>query len=381
MDPDAFCQNVDDERYLDLALLRRLRKAPLEGVDDVEAAHGLARLVYDVFKRAYGGRVFVWLEDDETREALRALRVVLRRIGIPWQTEFNDRDAFMNLCEKRGMAGSTMIKQIRARDDYLRSIFDPILVRLEEIEDGPDGAIRGMDGELKNIIFASVGAKPRIVLRDALENRIEIVKGEDDCLTYDRPLSSVGVTWGELIDWWRMRQSLDDSTPAVEVGRDLYGRLFRSLESKAEERLFKTYCGCFPPHEAGIDFPALLPQVYLHYDPYTRRQRQSERRGDVLVRERMDFLMLLPGGVRVVVEVDGKHHYADKDTASPRLYSEMVAEDRELRLYGYEVYRFGGYELMQDEGVARDALRAFFGELLRRHGVVAKENEGGGASA
>ena len=59
----------------------------------------------------------------------------------------------------------------------------------------------------------------------------------------------------------------------------------------------------------------------------------------------MDFLLLLPHGVRIVLEVDGKQHYAEGDTASPKLYSEMVSEDRRLRLRGYEVYRFGGYEL------------------------------------
>ncbi|MGW2892953.1 hypothetical protein ACWDDN_48215 [Streptomyces griseoruber] len=31
-------------------------------------------------------------------------------------------------------------------------------------------------------------------------------------------------------------------------------------------------------------------------------------------------------------------------TAVPRLYTEMVAEDRRLRLAGYEIYRFGGWE-------------------------------------
>lgn len=76
----------------------------------------------------------------------------------------------------------------------------------------------------------------------------------------------------------------------------------------------------------------------------------------------MDFLLLLPGRVRIVIKVDGKQHYADGDTASPRLYSEMVAEDRRLRLRGYEVYRFGGYELMQDD--AAEMLRSFFSDLL-----------------
>lgn len=62
----------------------------------------------------------------------------------------------------------------------------------------------------------------------------------------------------------------------------------------------------------------------------------------------MDFPLLLPGGVRVVIEIDGKHHHSDADgRSSPRLYAEMMAADRALRLVGYEVYRFDAYELGQ----------------------------------
>jgi hypothetical protein len=60
----------------------------------------------------------------------------------------------------------------------------------------------------------------------------------------------------------------------------------------------------------------------------------------------MDFLILFSSRHRVVLEVEGKQHYANGDTASPALYSEMVSEDRRLRLAGYEVYRFGGAELI-----------------------------------
>lgn len=67
-----------------------------------------------------------------------------------------------------------------------------------------------------------------------------------------------------------------------------------------------------------------------------------------LARQRMDFLLLFSDRQRMVSEVDGKQHYAHGDQASPVLYSEMVAEDR-LRLAGYEVYRFGGYELAQKQ--------------------------------
>ena len=40
----------------------------------------------------------------------------------------------------------------------------------------------------------------------------------------------------------------------------------------------------------------------------------------------------------------------------------MVAEDRELRLRGYEVYRFGGAELT-DTTVASQRLATFFDRL------------------
>jgi very-short-patch-repair endonuclease len=47
----------------------------------------------------------------------------------------------------------------------------------------------------------------------------------------------------------------------------------------------------------------------------------------------MDFLLLMPRGARVVIECDGRQHYADADgRTDPRRYAEMVAEDRDLRL-------------------------------------------------
>ncbi len=79
----------------------------------------------------------------------------------------------------------------------------------------------------------------------------------------------------------------------------------------------------------------------------------------------MDFLLLFPANVRVVIEVDGKQHYAEGNVASPRLYAEMMAEDRKLRLRGYEVYRFGRFELA--EPGAADMLRSFFGDLLAKY--------------
>lgn len=99
--------------------------------------------------------------------------------------------------------------------------------------------------------------------------------------------------------------------------------------------------------------------------PYTVSERNGQK---VLPRQRMDFLLLLPSSQRVVIEVDGKQHYANKDTASPRLYAEMVAADRELKLSGYEVYRFGGFELQGDSG--KQVVEDFFRKLFVRHGLL-----------
>ena len=62
----------------------------------------------------------------------------------------------------------------------------------------------------------------------------------------------------------------------------------------------------------------------------------------VYTHQRMDFLMLLPNGIRVVIEIDGKQHYSEGDISSPKLYAEMMVDTRKLQLKGYEVYRLGG---------------------------------------
>ncbi|HUR07556.1 MAG TPA: hypothetical protein VM347_33780 [Nonomuraea sp.] len=248
-----------------------------------------------------------------------------------------------------------------ARRGYLNEQFNPIFVRLDDLEDEQRGrkGLRAVDGQIRNLVFASSGPKPDIVLRDAIDNIIEVTRNAEYCLFYNRPLGSSGLTWGQLCDWWRATNGFGDSSQH-DVARSLYNRLAASVQDNPVEfTLFQAYRDLYKS-EQGAEVPALLPQVYLHYDPSTWKQRGG--RPGVLARERMDFLLLLPSGGRVVIEVDGKQHYAEGDTASPRLYSLMVAEDRKLRLRGYEVYRFGGFELGQPD--APEMLRAFFEDLL-----------------
>lgn len=218
-------------------------------------------------------------------------------------------------------------------------------------------------GRPKNLIFAS-SEKPDLRFRDAVNNDIEIVTNADGVLVYDEPISATdGLRWQDLQRWWAQRERILDD---VEAKKSLYRRLKDSLpkNSPPQAALFESYHKSF--RDAVPRLPALLPEVWLHWDPKTVEARGAE----ALARFRMDFLLLLPNGVRVVVEVDGKHHFADeKGRASPTKYSAMVAADRDLRLAGYEVYRFGATELNTDEGVAA-VVKDFFRRLFARHGVA-----------
>ncbi|GAA3138800.1 hypothetical protein GCM10010486_00930 [Nonomuraea roseoviolacea subsp. carminata] len=262
----------------------------------------------------------------------------------------------------------------RSEAEALRAFLNGILIhdgyeliQVDTISGSPIFAPRrigsGVRGELKNLIFATIGPKPEIVLDDAVNNDLRIVKNEQGCLVYDRKLAAHGLTWAELTNWWADREGMSDS-PTRDISRSLYQRLDQSLGNNgAERRILRVYAERYI--RLGPDIPALIPQVYLHYDPYTRRRYLPGT--SPLARQRMDFLLLLPNQVRIVIECDGRQHYADNDgRASPRRYAAMMAEDRDLRLKGYEVYRFGGDELVDSPATTR-MLDAFFERLATRY--------------
>jgi hypothetical protein len=234
----------------------------------------------------------------------------------------------------------------------------------------------GVAGIPKNLIFASINTKPDLYFTDAINNDIAI-RNDTDALIYDRFLNDSGLLWDTMVEWWRERECIADQT---EAKKSLYKRLVLSVKqasSPGEFALFDTYYRKFLP-VLGDQLPALIPQVYLHYDPRMMKDRGST---PVLLRQRMDMLLLLEHNVRVVIEVDGKQHYADGDKASTAKYADMVAEDRCLRLAGYELYRFGGAEFKDvtlSDGkytvgpVAKEVAINFFQRLFEKHHIKTK---------
>ncbi len=219
-------------------------------------------------------------------------------------------------------------------------------------------------GRPKNLIFAS-SVKPDLRFRDAVNNDVEIVTNADKVLVYDRPIGAEGLRWRDLQLWWSETKGIAN---AKEAKTTLYRRLRESLSENSPPQLllFEAFYSGFG--SAIPDLPALLPEVWLHWDPKTVRERGP----DALRRFRMDFLLLLPYGTRVVIEVDGKHHYATADgRAECGRYAKMVAADRELKLSGYHVFRFGSAELAGD--AARDMVKIFFKALFKRFGIPAGE--------
>ncbi|EKK0607444.1 hypothetical protein PJ906_004535, partial [Escherichia coli] len=203
-------------------------------------------------------------------------------------------------------------------------------------------SLRTFRGRPKNIIFASL-TKPDIRLSDSLNNEIEILSNPNQVLIYDRPLSTEGLSWRELQAWWADFICEENSE---EAKISLYRRLQQSLpnSSPPQKKFFKEF---FRQYRSAIyDLPALLPEVWLHWDPKT----VSERGAGALLNHRMDFLLLMPDGGRVVIEIDGIQHSSDeKGRASKSKYADLVAADRSLKLAGYDIYRFAGVELHHDD--------------------------------
>lgn len=217
----------------------------------------------------------------------------------------------------------------------------------------------GVAGRPKNIIFAANGPKPEIGFSDAINNDIVILRHSENCLVYDQPISSGGILWEDLVKWWQATarcESIADARKSLGV------RLHESLQSEGEKNFFRQYFRHLRPLLKS-KLPALIPQVYLHYDPATARTLLERRQGRRLPRQRMDFLLLLPEHRRIVIEIDGQHHFCDESNRpSLTKYSEMMSADRELRLSGYELYRFGANEVCG--GGAEERISRFLSRLL-----------------
>jgi hypothetical protein len=183
---------------------------------------------------------------------------------------------------------------------------------------------------------------------EVLDRQLEIVNTHG-ALNYDRPVGiTTGLRWSDLEIWWAEIRGVDRNTAKIALWRHLRKSIPDS--SPPQRRLFEQYHQWTQARNLAGSFPALLPEVWVHWD-----HKSKPARGELAMASmRMDFLMLPAGARRIILEVDGDHHYSTDGRASTALYAETMRADRDLRLDRYEVFRFGGAELTADraEGTA-----------------------------
>jgi hypothetical protein len=155
------------------------------------------------------------------------------------------------------MGSATLIGpalKLQVRDYEVLEPYNPVFSIV------PVGAARHR--QLKNLVFTSQ-VRPDIRISDAISNDIEILENADRVLVYDRPIGSDGLRWRELQEWWKDTSHLASDE---EAKRSLYQRLTGALPSNSppQRNLFDLY---YKIHGIAVPaLPALLPEVWLHWD-------------------------------------------------------------------------------------------------------------------
>jgi hypothetical protein len=99
----------------------------------------------------------------------------------------------------------------------------------------------------------------------------------------DLPISGDGIRWRDLQAWWKDTQHIADDDAAK---KSLYQGLSSSLPANSPPQQ-KVYDLCHKIYGTAVpDLPALLPEVWLHWDHKTARERSRE----ALLRFRMDAI-------------------------------------------------------------------------------------------
>ncbi len=295
----------------------------------------------------------------EVQKVLNVYAKVLKEIDTAIKKREFTKDVLNSLSDKR----SKMIQFLT--DDKIQYVNGKLsFINLND----------GVKDSIKNIIFAVYDAKPNIVVEDWASNNIKIVEHEEKCLVYDLPITK-GLTFQDLFDWYKDKYT-EIGEDAQKVKEALYKRLSKGEKqglNSFEQLFFDTYLTKFIKDKDWNKVPALIPQVWLHYDPKTIKELEGEGREKRLKHQKMDFLMLFSDRERIVIEIDGQQHYSDNNIASPKLYAEMVKYDRGMRLKGYEVYRFGVYELKETSINTKEQIEklieVFFNELFKKYNV------------
>lgn len=176
----------------------------------------------------------------------------------------------------------------------------------------------------KYLIFGTNIEKPDIVIKSVLDGNIDVIN-KNNILVYDTEIGD-SLLYKDFNVWWKK----------VKSNYKTYKASLNKMESKVSD-FYKKY------YKKDTN-PVLIPQVYLHYDSKEQLLREKMKTGKKLTYQRMDFLILYKGK-RVIIEIDGETHIESFDRVK---YSKQCEYDREMKFLGYDVFRLGSYELINN---------------------------------
>lgn len=113
----------------DIDLVRRLRVEPDSKFTDIEVAIALAQLLREQFT-IYGTSGGQDLTDLESREAMRTLAALTKRLSVEWEPEWRGFESFRGYWLSHDGYGSW-----GARRTMVSEAFDPLIEALEDRED------------------------------------------------------------------------------------------------------------------------------------------------------------------------------------------------------------------------------------------------------
>ena len=145
----------EDGDVLDFDLLERLRLRPVAEYTNVEAALALAELLHQEFL-LYGTSGDQHITDAGSREGMRTLTALAKRLGVEWKPAFRDFPSFYAYWMAHNGYGSWA-----ARREMVSNLFSPFRERLENIE---DESLR----VLRDHARKAVGVVVRVVRREAV---------------------------------------------------------------------------------------------------------------------------------------------------------------------------------------------------------------------
>jgi hypothetical protein len=100
VDPSDFFKSQSDELWggthdvFDAELIIAVTNGPIHHADDLDVAQGLAELVHEELRVFGASDSNPKLKDSEITQALKALRAVLQRLGVPFDPPFRISLAF-----------------------------------------------------------------------------------------------------------------------------------------------------------------------------------------------------------------------------------------------------------------------------------------------